>query len=113
MNRRAEGFQGLASRSCPTLRSRYGIQLPHFEPIHVTTLSNWLSELSASLVIPANKLARQRLRPVDRKGSYDVPGVVRLQKRALFFLAYEAFVNIRRHVDAAHVSDLGLHLRPS
>jgi hypothetical protein len=36
------------------------------------------SELSASLVIPADKLARQRLWPVERKSSYDVPGVLRL-----------------------------------
>lgn len=38
------------------------------------------SELSASLVIPADKLARQRLWPVECKSSYDVPGVLGLRE---------------------------------
>jgi hypothetical protein len=32
--------RGLSSfKLRPTLRSRYGIQLPHFEPMHVTTFA--------------------------------------------------------------------------
>lgn len=79
---------------------------------HVTFSSSWPSELSASLVVPADKLARQRLWPVECKSSYDVPGVLGLRKQAFFLLAYEAFVNIRCHVDATSVSDVPLHLRP-
>lgn len=69
------------------------------------------SELSASLVVPVDKLARQGPWAVDCEGCYDVPGVLRLQKQAFFLLAYEAFVDVRCHVDSANVSEVTLHLR--
>jgi hypothetical protein len=69
-------------------------------------------ELSAPLVLPADKLARERLWPIECEGSYDVPGVLWLRKQAFCLLAYETLVNVRCHVDATNVSDSPLHLRP-